>query len=413
MTDVDGRAAELVKDNRYSKFHQRKDPLGWWEYQGGRWMIHGYEAVCEAAKDPESFSSRHDLPNGSTSYGGVMVPSTPVRAVPIEIDPPLYQAYRKLLSPRFSPSAVRELQPKVKELITWCIDQWIETGRGDLFHGLAKLVPAMTTMTLLGLPVEDACIIADAVHVRGEERFALNSAWSLLLTRTTETVVKRRAEPADDLISYLLTCEIDGRPFTDLELVEIAFTFVIGGMATTARLTLGALSYLGVNLEARKQIQEDRSLLPGAMEEFLRYYSPVPFLSRTATKDMCFHGQNIKAGDRVALGYASANRDPSVFEDPDELKIDRTPNRHLALGHGIHFCIGGGLGKAEATMMVEQVLDRIPDYRIAEETWAVNPEHAEGEEQHNNWEARVSRGLHVEFTPGEKIGTAEYRLNTL
>lgn len=144
------------------------------------------------------------------------------------------------------------------------------------------------------------------------------------------------------------------------------------------------------------------------MEEFLRYYSPVPFLSRTATKDVCFYGKDIKEGDRVAIGYAPANRDPEVFDEPSEIMLDRLPNRHVALGQGIHFCIGGGLGKAEATTMVEQVLKRLPDYRISSKSLSVDVG------QPNNWEARVSRGLHIEFTPGERIGgTSSFDLASL
>ncbi|MGW0860069.1 cytochrome P450 [Streptomyces sp. NPDC002690] len=408
MTDTEMSAGEFVKDERYDRFHKRGEPVTWWDYQGGRWLVTGYEAVCAAAKDPETFASRHEMPNGASPYSGVMVPATPVRAVPIEIDPPLHQEYRKLLNSRFSPTAVRKMGPRFLEFTTWCIDRWIETGRADLFHGLAKLVPAMTTLDLLGLPVEDAEIFADAVHVRGEDRFTLNDAWSRLLSRTTETIVARRADPKDDLVSHLLAAEVAGRKFTDMELVEICFTFVIGGMATTARLALGALSYLGAHPDRRAAIVEDPSRLPAAMEEFLRYYSPVPFLSRTATKDVCFYGKDIKEGDRVAIGYAPANRDPEVFDEPAEIVLDRLPNRHVALGQGIHFCIGGGLGKAEATTMVEQVLKRIPDYRISSKSLSVDVD------QPNNWEARVSRGLHIEFTPGERIGgTSSFNLTSL
>ncbi|WP_202237797.1 cytochrome P450 [Actinacidiphila reveromycinica] len=413
MTDAGMSTQEFVKDERYDRFHegpQGDEPVTWWDYEGGRWIVSGYEAVCAAARDPETFSSRHELPNGGSPYAGVMVPSTPVRAVPIEIDPPLHQEYRKLLNNRFGPGAVRKLAPRFLEYTDWCIDEFIESGRADLFHGLAKLVPAMTTLHLLGLPVEDAEIFADAVHVRGEDRFELNSAWSLLLTRTTQTVVARRQKPEDDLVSYLLASEVDGRKFTDMELVEICFTFVIGGMATTARLALGALSYLAAHPDRRAALVADPSRLPAAMEEFLRYYSPVPFLSRTATKDVCFYGKDIKAGDRVAIAYAAANRDPAVFEEPKAVRMDRSPNRHVGLGHGAHFCIGGSLGKSEATTMVQQVLARIPDYRIVEDNWRAE----DGKERPApNWEARISRGLEVGFTPGARLGTSSFTLNSL
>lgn len=395
-------------DERYSLFHLRPTPVSWWEYQGGRWIVSGYEETVAAAKDPATFCSRHDLPNGTSPYGGVMVPSTPVRAVPIEIDPPDYMFYRKLLSRRFSPSALAAMRPRVERFVDWCIDRRIESGQMDIFHDLAKLVPAMTTMELIGLPLEDAEIIANAVHVRGEDRFTFKAPWALLYKRTSEAIAARRQEPRDDLISYLLAAERDGEPFTDPELYEMCFTMVIGGMATTARLSLGGLSYLAVHPEEAQRLSEDRSLLPTAIEEFLRYYSPVPFLSRTATKDVCLGGQDIKAGDRVVLGYAAANRDPKVFEEPNEIRIDRTANKHLALGQGLHFCIGGQLGKMEAGIMIERVLDRLPDFRLARYDRAGRPTadagDSPGERLGPAWEVRTDRGLPIEFTAGQPVG---------
>jgi cytochrome P450 len=371
-------------------------------------MVSGYEEAITVARDPGTFASRHDLPNGSSPYGGVMIPSTPVRAVPIEVDPPDYLFYRRLLGPRFTPTAVRAMRPKVEQFVDWCIDRHIETGRMDMFHDLAKLVPAMTTMNLLGLPVPDAEIIADAVHVRGEDRFGLKPPWALLYKRTNEAIAARRAEPRDDLISHLLAADIDGRKFTDLELYELCFTMVVGGMATTARLTLGGLSYFAVHRDQRERVRQDRSLLPNAIEEFLRYYSPVPFLSRTATTDVCLGGQEIKAGDRVVLGYATANRDPKAFENPNDLIIDRAANRHLALGHGLHLCIGGLLGKMEAGIMIERVLDRMPDYTLAEIDRNGVPTavagNSAGERLGPSWEVRTERGLPVDFPTGPRVG---------
>jgi cytochrome P450 len=396
-------------DERYSAFHLRPTPVSWWDYMGGRWMVSGYEEVASAARDPETFCSRHDLPNGSSPYAGVMTPSTPVRAVPIEVDPPDYLAYRRLLGPRFTPAAIRAMRPRVDQFIDWCIDRHIRDGRMDLFQDLAKLVPAMTTMELIGLPAEDAEIVADAVHVRGEDRFSLKPPWALLYKRTSEAIAARRVAPTDDLISLLLSAELDGERFTDMELFELCFTVVVGGMATTARLTLGALSYLAERPDQRELLRADRSLIPHAVEEFLRYYSPVPFLSRTAARDVCFGEQEIRAGDRVALGFAAANRDPKVFEDPDTIKFDRpAPIRHLALGHGLHFCIGGLLGKMEAAAMIGRVLDRLPDYAIADFDRNGMPTalagNAEGERLGADWEIRTKRGLPVEFTPGEPVG---------
>lgn len=412
MDDVAQENLGFAMDNRYSKFHRRPNPVGWWEYHGGRWMVSGYAEVANAARDTETFSSRHDMPNGVSPYTGVMIPATPIRAVPIEMDPPGYTGYRRMLASRFSPAVVRSMRSRVEEFVTWCVDRRIESGRMDLFHDLTKLVPAMTTMYLIGLPIEHAETIADAVHNRSEERFNLNPAWSVLMKITMEAIADRRASRRDDLISHLLDADIDGKRLDDHEVLEICFTMVIGGMATTARLALGGLSYFAMEPSRRAEVLADPALLASGIEEFLRYYSPVPFLSRTAVRDTCIGGQDIKAGDRVVLGYAAANRDPKVFDRPDDIVLDRTPNRHLALGHGVHFCLGANLGRMEASLMIEQVLRRMPDYTFDDPAVPL-PDAAGGgcPVQHDGsragnlaWEERTTQGLHVRFTPAERSG---------
>ncbi|WP_371477327.1 cytochrome P450 [Kitasatospora sp. NBC_00315] len=411
MTQESITAGESVGEETSGRNREQPGPVSRWEFEGSRWLVTGHEAVCAAAKNPGTFSSRHDLPNGSSPYLGVMVPATPIRGVPTEIDAPLHQEYRKILNSQFSPTVVRAMAPRILEFTDWCIDQWVGTGEADLFHGLAKLVPTMTVLDLLGLPVADAAIVADAANLSGDDRFEPNKAFELLFARITETIAARREKPEDDLLSRLVTAEIEGRPFTDMELVELSFTMVIAGVSSTARLVLGTLSYLGAHPDRRTVLIEDPSRLATAMEEFLRFYSPAPFQSRTATEDVCFYGQDIKAGEWVALSWAAANRDPEVFEDPTQIVLDRTPNRHLALGHGIHFCLGGGLGKAEALTMVERVLSRIPDYRVREENRPADGDG--GLDGAIDWEARISRALPVSFTPGTPVGTASFRLNSL
>jgi cytochrome P450 len=396
-------------DERYRVFHPPLSPVSWWEYHGGCWMVAGYEETAAVARDPETFSSRHDLPNGSTPYVGAMIPPMPVRGVPSEVDPADCLAYRRLLSRRLTSAAISAMRPRVEQLVDWCIDRYVESGHMDMFHDLAKLVPAMVTMELIGLPPADAEIIADAVHVNAEDRLAFKPPWALLFKRMAEAIAQRREAPRDDLISYLLGADIGGRKLTDSELHELCFTMVIGGMATTTRLTLGALSYFAAHRGERDRVRQDRTLLPSAIEEFLRYYSPVPLLARTASRDVTLGGQDIRAGDRVVLGFAAANRDPRVFDEPDEIRIDRSPNRHLALGHGLHYCIGAQLGKMEAGIMIERVLDRMPDFMLADDHRRQQPAVADGdspgEKPSPAWESRTGRRLPVIFTPAGRVGT--------
>lgn len=380
------------------KYEQIATPVARFKYYGATWLITGYDELLRALRDDDTYSSEHDLPTGSTERVGVMTPATAIRAVPTEVDPPDYYFYRRLLGSTFAPSAVRALTPDIRRFTTWCLDRYIGTGQMDLFHDMIALVPGLTTMRLLGLPLEDSLIVAEAVHARGDDRFDLNPAWEVLLERIGQAVEKRRAEPASDLISTLLRPGAGDRVCTDEEIVEICFAVVVGGMSTTAKLVLGALSYFGVHLDERERARQDPEFLAGAIEEFLRYYSPVPFMCRTASTDVHFGVRRIRKGDRVAMGFAAANRDPAVFPRAHEILLDRTPNRHLAMGHGIHSCIGSALGRAETTVMIEEVLRRMPDYRIANEYQPT------AEPVRVTWTDRLQRGLVVTFTPGEHSG---------
>ena len=393
--DVDSLMHDPSRDDTHSRLHRRGTRIARVDYGGGIWLAAGYDLVLQVLTDDHTFASRHDLPNGSSHFVGVMAPPTPIRAVPIEVDPPAFRGYRRLLARRFTAQAVADLMPTIQEYSQQCIDARIGTGRIDLFHDLAKLVPAMVTLKLIGLPVCDASDIADAVHRRGDDRFALNAAWARFTQRVFEGIRARRKEPRDDLISHLLNSELDGRPVTETELLEMCFTMVIGGMSTTAKLSLGALTYLAVHPDVRAGIIDGSLDLDLAMEEFLRYYSPVPVLCRTATRDVVLGEREIRQGERLGVGFAAANRDPSVFDDPDLVDLCRQPNGHVAFGQGIHYCIGATLGKAEALVMIRQVLDRIPDYWI--DVPAMHRSLTSVASVGSSWGTRLSVGLPAEF----------------
>jgi cytochrome P450 len=246
------------------------------------------------------------------------------------------------------------------------------------------------------------------VHARGDDRFDLNPAWDTMLDRIRAAIGERRAQPRGDLISGLLQPGTGGRLCTETEIAEICFAVVIGGMSTTAKLVLGALSYFGVHRSDLDRARREPEFLTTAVEEFLRYYSPVPFLCRTATRDVTMAGRRIRQGERVALGFAAANRDAGVFPQPHGIVLDRKPNRHVALGYGIHSCVGSALGRAEASIMIGEVLARMPDYRI------VSDYQPTAQPQRVTWSDRLQRGLVVSFTPGPRVGgDFDVRLNEL
>ena len=388
-------------DPGYSFVHRRHGRVVKLNYGGEITLVAGREELRAALMNPEVFSSQHHFPNGHSPFLGVMTPPTPVRAVPIELDPPAHTEFRQALATFFKPAAVQSLAPEIQELATWCIDQHIESGAMDLFHDLAKLVPAMTTMRLIGLPKADARIIADGVHSMSEDRFALSPTWVVLVKATTDAVRERRKQPRDDLISHLLSIHIADRPLTDTEIFEVCFTMVVGGMATTARLLLGSLSHLSVHTDDRARLIKHPEFIPDAIEEFLRYYSPVPILCRTATSDFAIGKTCIKEGARVGMGYAAANRDPEAIHDPDAIHIDRQQKGHMALGFGPHHCIGATLGRLEARLVIEMVLERMPDFALNHDElcsrWEAMPPTPSA--RGISWAERVQHGLPVTFTP--------------
>ncbi|SHN17444.1 cytochrome P450 [Cryptosporangium aurantiacum] len=343
-------------------------PVARTDAHGGFWVISKYDDVAAVARDDATFSSYQELPDGSRT--GATIPVAPLRQVPIEMDPPEFFAYRKLLNPSFSPASVKAWEPFVRDVTTFCLDRVIAAGTTDLIRDIASPVPAILTLRVLGLPTEDWQVFSDTTHdlvhtVPGtpENDTALAGMFALI-GQITQTIVERRAAPADDLISHLVRSEIDGRPLTDERLMEVITLVILGGVDTTGSLIGNALHWLQHHPEQRERLRVDPSLLPAATEEFLRFFSPVPGLARTATTDCVIGGQTIAAGDRLFLSWSSANHDEDAFDAPGEVRLDRTPNRHQSFGLGIHRCLGSNVARLEFRVVLEEVLRRLPDYVI-------------------------------------------------
>jgi cytochrome P450 len=330
---------------------------------GGFWVLTGYEEIKQVAGDDETFSSAETI---------VIPPkkNATQKSIPIEVDGPEFLEYRRVLHPMFSPTAVDRLTPAIERFAHQCIDNVIETGRCDFVHDLADPLPAMTTLLKLGLPVElwesFSVPLHKVVFLRQENPLRANILEELrvIADTITETIAARRTAPRDDMISYLVHSDIDGRAHTDHEIHEMATLVIQGGFDTTGSAISNALLHLDRDRDARRRLIEEPELLPSAIEEFLRFEAPQFALARTATKDVTLGGRDIKAGDRVLMVWASANRDESVFEDPDELILDRFPNRHMTFGLGAHRCLGSTLARRQIAVALQAVLRRMPDYEI-------------------------------------------------
>ncbi|HJX43841.1 MAG TPA: cytochrome P450 [Geodermatophilus sp.] len=344
-------------------------PVAWSELYGGFWVLTDYESVFEAARDDDVFSSQR-----LDQYGGpglsVVIPKTPMhKHIPIELDPPEFRSYRKVVNPIASPAAVAKVEDMIVKWTTWFVDELIESGEADLAQVIG--VPAICTIDWLGLPVEDWQIYARSHQATLAEptdspvyRRAVEVDLPYCSEQMRRTIAARAAEPQDDVISYLVQQEVDDRPITEEEVFSIVELLVSGGVGTTASLVSQALVWLYEHPDVRQELIDDPSLLDRAIEEFLRYFSPTQALARTVLRETEFHGCPMHVGDRALLAWSSANRDPAQFTDPDGVDIHRWPNRHLAFGVGVHRCAGSHFGKRMAKEMLAQVLERMPDYVV-------------------------------------------------
>jgi cytochrome P450 len=344
-------------------------PVAWSDANGGYWIISGYDALFDAARNDDVFSSARSSDGGEGLT--VVIPKTPMHLhIPIELDPPDFRKYRKIVNAVTAPAAVARMDRMIEFYCTWFVDRVIERGSCDFTEIIG--VPSIVTIDWLGLPLEDWSRYAAAhqsvlARPRDSDEFKHTVEVDLpyLAEQMRRTIAERHAEPRDDVISYLLAQEVDDRPITEDEVFSMVDLLVAGGTVTTANLVSQSLIWLYRHQDVRQRLIDEPELLERAVEEFLRYFAPSQALARTVVKDVEFHGCSLKAGDRALLAWASANRDEAGgFENPDEVDIERWPNRHTSFGVGIHRCAGSHLARAMGRRLLAEVLTRIPDYRI-------------------------------------------------
>jgi len=333
-----------------------------------------------------------------------VIPKTPMHFhIPIEIDPPEFRKWRKIINPITAPAAVERMKKMVVHYVTWFVDEIIESGECDMAKVIG--VPSIITVDWLGLEVSDWTRYASAHHaalaaVPGTDRWkqAVEVDFPYLDGKTREVIAARRLNPTDDIISYLVQQEVDDRPVTDDEVFAIVDLLLAGGVGTTASLVSNTVVWLYQHPEVRTELTEDPSLLDKAIEEFLRYFSPTQALARTVAKDVDFQGCPMHEGDRVLLAWGSANRDPAQLDSPDEVDIKRWPNRHTAFGVGVHRCAGSNLGRAMAKELLSQILSRMGDYVV--DLDALEPYPHQG--TNTGWQR-----IPATFTPGPRLLPAD------
>jgi cytochrome P450 len=385
---------------------QEKCPVAWSDTYGGHWVAAGNSEVFELARSADYLSNDRDLHGERRGYQGISIPGPerplPVRGGFLEMDPPEQRYYRQALNPYLSPAATSRWIPVIDEAVRACLDERIETGRIDFVDDLANIVPAVLTLAMLGFPLRNWSIYCEPAHASiytppgSPDSDRVAELYQTMGVDLATQFFQIKEHPRPGLVDALIKLRIDGEPQPDLELLGTIGLLIGGGFDTTTALTAHAVEWLGENPAERERLSRERdTLLDPATEEFLRYYCPAPGDGRTISADCELAGTRFKEGERIWLSWAMANRDPSVFPEPNTIDLARKGNRHNSFGLGIHRCIGSNVARTVFKRMLVQVLDRMPDY-VCDPAGAVHYE--------TIGVINGMRNLPATFTPGPRLG---------
>ncbi len=379
---------------------RRHDPVHWQQEQSGPgfWAVTRYEDCVTVNRDYERFSSAargtmpFELSDDDIAQQGLMM---------LNMDPPLHTRYRRLVNKGFTPRMVRDLEASIHQVTDAIIDDVIETGEADFVTQLSAELPLQVIAELLGVPQADrhrmfewsnAMVGNEDPEYQAQADQAIVAAMELY-AYAAELFAAKRVDPHADLMSSLTTVEVEGERLSDMELELFFLLLTVAGNETTRNLMSGAMHAFFVHPEQWQRLVDDRSLLPTAVDEMLRFVSPVMNFRRTAMCDLTLSGTNVAAGDKVVFFHTSANRDEDVFDDPDRFDVSRDPNPHIAFGGGgPHFCLGTNLARMEIRVMFEHLLDRMPDIRQAGEAQRLQSQFING-----------VKHLPVAFTPAARV----------
>ncbi|WP_134324477.1 cytochrome P450 [Cumulibacter soli] len=355
-----------LHENAPVYWHDAPDEIG-----GGFWVVSPLDLVKQVSSDNKLFSS---YANGTMLYDLPEDSLRASRAMMLNMDPPQHNRYRKLVGPQFIPKSARKWEVDIDELASQIIDEVCEAGECDLVADIAGKLPSYVVARLLGIPPEVGVRLYDLTEIM---HTALDSVTpeqrakvAVEYAEFTANLHKEKTEnPTADLASRLAHAEVDGHKLTSQEYQAFITLLVNAGGDTTRGLVGGGVLTLiqhpDILADFRARTDE---LMPTAIEELLRYQSPVVHFRRTATEDTMLGDTAIKKGEKVAIFYAAANRDPAVFENPDELDLERDPNPHVAFGGGgPHFCLGSHFARIEIESMFRQILSRLHNLELVDE----------------------------------------------
>ncbi len=367
---------------------RRLCPVAHSEEHGGFWVVSTYEEALEVAQNWKVFSSAHGL--------GISSAPTVVRNLPVQADPPEQRIFKRLINPFFTPAAVAPWEQPTRDLVNRLIDAFVENGSCEFMDDFARPLPSLAFFELaINAPAEDLEKVAYlASKSSTPDDPAARECWLGLYDWIRDFTRRRRAEPPrGDVVDAVVHAEIDGRPITEEEVIGTVQLLILGGLETTA----GALGLMFDRFCAQPEIpallRERPELIPNAIQELLRLESSFVAVGRTAMEDVELGGQRIKAGDKVLIHWASANRDSGEFENADSFDHARERNRHLGFGAGPHRCAGSNLARLNLRVALEELLRRLGDIRLEEGASIA----------YHRGLTRSPDTLPITFTPGPRV----------
>ncbi len=324
----------------------------------GWWALSRFDDVRDAANDPESFSSEN------TSIATGLLPQIQ------SVDPPYHDQLRSLVNTAFTRSRMGAMEPRIRAIARDLIDRFAGTGRCDLLLDYARHLPSLVIGEMLGVPPDRREVFLECSEAMvsidpGESQTGKNVRSAERIYQEFATLLEeRKRQRRQDLMSALIDAEIDGRRLTQEELLGFCFVLIVAGNDTTTNLIANGAVLLGKHPDQRRQLAAEPNRMENAVDEIVRYESPAQALPRIATRDVTLHGKTIPKGAEVKLVWGSANHDEREFEDPGRFDIDRVITRHLGFGQGAHYCLGAKLARLEGRVGLQELLARIPDYKL-------------------------------------------------